>query len=83
MRRNNKMEGFSAVNIGDTFVKLDRVPSQWIVDKVLMSYHPVRVRLIEQGGNGRTSTVALQTLLDKKYWTCLTKKDMPVEKSSS
>ncbi len=77
------MEGFSAVNIGDIFVKLDRVPSQWTVDKVLMSYHPVHVRLIEQGGNGRTSTVALQTLLDKKYWTCLTKEDMPVEKSSS
>ena len=54
---------------GSIFVKNDRVPSTFIVDKVLdFSPAPMHVRLKEQGGNGRTVTVAMETLLDEHYW---------------
>ncbi len=56
------------INSGDAYVKNDRVPSVWIVDRVLSVYTPPHVRLIEQGGNGRTATVAVNTLLDEKFW---------------
>ncbi len=56
------------VNSGDMFVKSDRVQSVWIVDRVLSVYTPTHVRLIEHGGNERTATVALDTLLDERYW---------------
>ena len=62
------------VNSGDPYVKNDRVPSIWIVDRILSVYTPTHVRLIEQGGNERTATVALETLLDERYW-----KKAPVE----
>ena len=62
------------VNSGDAYVKNDRVPSVWIVDRILSVYTPTHVRLIEQGGNERTATVALETLLDERYW-----KKEPVE----
>ena len=58
-----------SVNPGDIFVKNDRVISRFVVDKLLTYTDiPPHVRLIEQGGNERTVTVALQTLLDEKYW---------------
>lgn len=57
------------VNKGDVFEKAGRSYSKYIVDK-MMTYAdiPPHVRLIEQGGNDRTVTVALATLLDEKYW---------------
>ncbi len=58
-----------SVNPGDIFVKNDRVISRFVVDRLLTYTDiPAHVRLIEQGGNERTVTVALQTLLDEKYW---------------
>ncbi len=58
-----------SVNPGDIFVKNDRVISRFVVDRLLTYTDiPPHVRLIEQGGNERTVTVALQTLLDEKYW---------------
>ena len=54
---------------GSIFVKNDRVPSTFILDKILdFSPAPTHVRLKEQGGNGRTVTVALETLLDEHFW---------------
>ncbi|NCB50215.1 MAG: hypothetical protein EOM53_06055 [Alphaproteobacteria bacterium] len=76
------MEDFS-VKVGDIFEKMDKVPSQWVVDKILLSYRPEHVRLIEKGGNSRTSTVALQTLLDEKYWKQSRKVDTSMEDVSS
>ncbi len=56
------------VNSGDVYIKNDKVPSVWVVDRILSAYTPLHVRLIEKGGNERTATVALGTLLDEKYW---------------
>lgn len=54
---------------GSVFVKNDKVPSTFVVEKVLdFSPAPMHVRLKEQGGNGRTVTVALETLLDEHFW---------------
>ena len=54
---------------GNVFVKNDKVPSTFIVEKVLdFSPAPMHVRLREHGGNGRTITVALETLLDERFW---------------
>ncbi len=58
-----------SVNPGDIFVKNDRVISRFVVERLLTYTDiPPHVRLIERGGNERTVTVALQTLLDEKYW---------------
>ena len=58
-----------SVNPGDVFVKNDRVISRFVVERLLTYTDiPPHVRLIERGGNERTVTVALQTLLDEKYW---------------
>lgn len=58
-----------SVNLGDVFVKNDRVISRFVVERLLTYTDiPPHVRLIERGGNERTVTVALQTLLDEKYW---------------
>ncbi|MBP5534311.1 MAG: hypothetical protein J6Y03_02250 [Alphaproteobacteria bacterium] len=54
---------------GSVFVKNDCVPSTFIVEKILdFSPAPMHVRLKEHGGNGRTITVALETLLDEHFW---------------
>ena len=66
-----KMKKNSApmVSEGDIFEKKDKVPSYFVVDKLLnFAPAPVHVRLVEQGGNNRLVTVALATLLDEKYW---------------
>lgn len=57
------------VKPGDLFVKNDNVVSVFMVDKVLdLPSFPVHVRLVEQGGNNRTVTVALSVLNDEKFW---------------
>ena len=54
---------------GTVFIKNDKVPSTFILDKLLdFSPAPMHVRLKEHGGNGRTITVALETLLDEHFW---------------
>ena len=54
---------------GSVFIKNDHVPSVFIVDKILdFSPAPLHVRLKEEGGNGRTITVALETLKDEHFW---------------
>ena len=54
---------------GSVFVKNDKVPSVFIVDKVMdFSPAPLHVRLKEHGGNGRTITVAVDTLLNEHFW---------------
>ena len=60
------------LKIGAIFEKNDRVPSIFIVDRVLdFSPAPIHVRLKEKGGNERTVTVALETLKDEHFWRCL------------
>ncbi|MBE6449809.1 MAG: hypothetical protein E7013_03860 [Alphaproteobacteria bacterium] len=60
---------------GSIFVKNDKVPSTFILDRVIdYSPAPVHVRLKEQGGNERTVTVALETLLDENFWRCISDK---------
>ena len=57
------------VKSGDVFVKNDRVESYFKVDRILEDMCPTpHVRLIEQGGNFRTVTVALSVLLDERFW---------------
>ena len=57
------------VNPGDIYEKKDAVPSYFVVDKLLnFAPAPMHVRLIEKGGNNRSVTVALSTLLDEKFW---------------
>lgn len=57
------------VKPGDVYVKNDRVESYFKVEKVLEDMCPApHVRLVEQGGNFRTITVALAVLLDEKFW---------------
>ena len=66
-----KEQNISNVNLekGSVFVKNDKVPSTFVVDKVMdFSPAPMHVRLKEQGGNGRTVTVALETLMDEHFW---------------
>ena len=66
-----KEQNVSNVNLeaGSVFVKNDKVPSTFVVDKVMdFSPAPMHVRLKEQGGNGRTVTVALETLMDEHFW---------------
>ncbi len=59
----------NVVEIGATFRKTSGLSSAWVVEKIL-EYHdlPTHVRLIEQGGNERTITIALEALLDNRYW---------------
>lgn len=55
---------------GDVFEKNDKVPSSFIVDKIMdFSPAPIHVRLREVGGNERMVTVALTTLMDEHFWT--------------
>ena len=57
------------VKTGDLFVKNDKVVSVFKVEKVLdLPSFPTHVRLVEQGGNNRTVTVALSVLNDEKFW---------------
>ena len=60
------------LQIGTLFEKNDKVPSVFVVDKVLdFSPAPIHVRLKEKGGNERTVTVALDTLMNEQFWHCL------------
>lgn len=57
------------VKVGDIFQKAQGLTSKWIVDRVIeYTDIPLHVRLIEQGGNERTQTVALTALLDPHQW---------------
>lgn len=56
------------VKAGDSFMKTGKNASVWVVEKVLNMYEPTHVRLVEQGGNERTMTVSLSTLMDEQYW---------------
>lgn len=60
------------LQVGALFEKNDKVPSVFVVDKVLdFSPAPIHVRLKEKGGNERTVTVALETLMDETFWRSL------------
>lgn len=57
------------VQPNDIFQKASGLTSKWVVDRVIeFPDLPLHVRLIEQGGNERTVTVALSTLLDPRQW---------------
>lgn len=57
------------VQPNDVFQKASGLPSKWIVERIIAFPDlPLHVRLIEQGGNERTVTVALPTLLDERQW---------------
>lgn len=57
------------VNPNDVFQKTSGLPSKWVVERIIeFPDIPLHVRLKEQGGNERTVTVALSTLLDPKQW---------------
>lgn len=57
------------VQPGDTFVKVNGSGSVWKIERVL-EYPDLlpHIRLIEHGGNGRTATIALPTLMDQRMW---------------
>ena len=60
----------------DAFKKLHSVESTWVVERLLeFPDIPLHVRLIEQGGNNRTVTVALSQLLDNRAWARLAVQD--------
>lgn len=57
------------VQPNDIFQKASGLPSKWIVERVIeFPDLPLHIRLNEQGGNERTVTVALSTLLDARQW---------------
>ena len=57
------------VHPNDIYQKVGGTVSKWVVEKVFeYSDMPAHVRLIEQGGNERTVTVALSALADAKEW---------------
>jgi len=57
------------LHAGALFEKNDKVSSVFVVDKVLdFSPAPIHVRLKEKGGNERTVTVALDTLMNEEFW---------------
>ena len=59
----------SPIQPNDVFQKASGLASKWVVDRVIeFPDLPLHVRLIEQGGNERTVTVALSTLLDPRQW---------------
>ena len=63
-----------SVSKGDIFVKNDKVPSTFVVDRLLdFSPAPMHVRLKEVGGNERNVTVALDVLQDDRFWHKATK----------
>ena len=67
-----------SVQVGDVFQKAQGLTSQWVVDRVIeYSDIPVHVRLIEQGGNERTATVALTALLDPHQWKAVKVANQP------
>ncbi|MGN0903650.1 MAG: hypothetical protein ACI4PW_00670 [Alphaproteobacteria bacterium] len=60
------------VQPNDVFQKASGLPSKWIVERIIeFPDLPLHVRLNEQGGNERTVTVALSTLLDTRQWRAL------------
>ncbi len=62
-------ESNQGVSKGDVFIKNDKVPSTFVVDRVLdFSPAPMHVRLKEIGGNERSVTVALDILTDTHFW---------------
>ncbi|MCQ2966570.1 MAG: hypothetical protein MJ250_07550 [Alphaproteobacteria bacterium] len=64
------------VKVGDVFQKAQGLTSKWVVDRVIeYSDIPLHVRLIEQGGNERTQTVALTALLDPHQWKAIPASD--------
>ena len=72
----SKKKNTSTLNLqeGTVFEKNDKVPSVFIVDKIMdFSPAPTHVRLKEKGGNERTVTVALETLMDEHFWHPLPK----------
>ena len=63
------------VQPGDTFIKVDGIGSIWEIERVLeYSDLPPHIRLVETGGNGRTATVALSSLMDVRMWKKVTLK---------
>ena len=57
------------VQPNDVFQKASGLTSKWLVERVIeFPDLPLHVRLNEQGGNGRTVTVALSALLDPHQW---------------
>lgn len=59
----------SPVQPNDIFQKASGLASKWVVDRVIeFPDLPLHVRLVEQGGNERTVTVALSALLDTRQW---------------
>jgi len=66
---NNPAQSIHGVSKGDVFIKNDKVPSKFVVDRMLdFSPSPMHVRLKEQGGNERVVTVALDILTDEHFW---------------
>lgn len=60
----------SPVQPNDIFQKASGLTSKWLVDRVIeFPDLPLHVRLVEQGGNERTVTVALSTLMDQRQWS--------------
>ncbi|MBR7158670.1 MAG: hypothetical protein IKD08_03190 [Alphaproteobacteria bacterium] len=65
---NSKIEKIT-VQPGDAFIKVGGIDSVWKVDRILeYTDLPPHIRLIENGGNNRTATVALSALMDTKSW---------------
>ena len=68
MFENSKIEKIT-VQPGDAFIKVGGVDSIWKVDRILEYPDlPPHIRLIENGGNNRTATVAFSALMDTKCW---------------
>lgn len=62
----------SPVQTNDVFQKASGLSSKWLVDRVIeFPDLPLHVRLVEQGGNERTVTVALSALLDPRQWRAI------------
>lgn len=62
------------IDVGDTFTKVNSVDTVWVVDRVLsFTDAPLHFRLVEQGGNDRTATIAYAALVNPKLWKPLKK----------
>lgn len=65
----NGLQSVRDVAEGDVFVKNDKVSSTFVVDRLLdFSPAPMHVRLKEVGENERSITVALDVLMDDRFW---------------
>jgi len=62
----------AVVNLGDLFVKSDRLPSKWVVEKLIQRPDiPDHVRLRKKDHDTKTITVALSVLTDTKHFKLL------------